>query len=513
MSKELDNSLKKIAKGTLIIFLGLFIGELLNFLTRIIIVRNLTPSEYGIFSLVVVIVLLSTRLSSLGLQAGITRYLSFFRARKDHGKILGTVVSSIKISSISSIISFFILFFGAQLISIIFHNPELVYPLKVYSIALPFLLMTIIFISIYRGLERADVHFIFQEIIRNLSIILGMVVLLFIGFTLYNVVYIYLISAVLTCVTLAIYSYKRFFRFLKKHVPSPMGKQILFFSFPVLARIFSNQIITWSDVLMLGYFKESDVVGMYNVSLLLANYMIVFLTAATFLYFPLSTKLYSSNKHATFSRIYSVVTKWIFSATLPAALILFLFPSQVLGFLYGSDYISAGFALSILAMGFMVHIFLGPNTETLMVVGKTKFIMYAAMSSAIINIILNLLFIPNMGMIGAAIASAIALAYINLLISIKLYHLTGIHPFTKTYLKPCLLSILSIVLVYLFAINFLVIEAWMLPILFVFFVIIYVAALLLTKSFDKEDLMMLLLVEKRMGLNLSFIKNILNRFV
>ena len=65
MSKEVNESLRKIAKGTGIVFLGLFGGLLFGFFTRIIIVRNLTSADYGIFSLVTTIVLLSFSISIL----------------------------------------------------------------------------------------------------------------------------------------------------------------------------------------------------------------------------------------------------------------------------------------------------------------------------------------------------------------------------------------------------------------------------------------------------------------
>ena len=132
MSKEVHRSLRKIAKGTLIVFLGLFIGQLLGFFIRIIVVRNLTPIEYGILSLVTVIILLSFRISSLGLQVGIARYISFFKARKDPKRVLGTIISSIQISAVSGGIFFCVIFFGAKFFSKTFNNPEIAIPLQIY---------------------------------------------------------------------------------------------------------------------------------------------------------------------------------------------------------------------------------------------------------------------------------------------------------------------------------------------------------------------------------------------
>ena len=49
--------------------------------------------------------------------------------------------------------------------------------------------------------------------------------------------------------------------------------------------------------------------------------------------------------------------------------------------------------------------------------------------------------------------------------------------------------------------------------LFILYYSIFGLAILFTKSFDKEDIAMLLSMEKRLGLNLTTIKNILKKFI
>ncbi len=82
MSEIVNQSLQKIAKGTGIIFIGTIIGMLLGFVSRIIIVRYITQSEYGIFSLALVLMSIFALISSLGLQSGVTRQIAFFRGKK-----------------------------------------------------------------------------------------------------------------------------------------------------------------------------------------------------------------------------------------------------------------------------------------------------------------------------------------------------------------------------------------------------------------------------------------------
>ncbi|MGB3459335.1 MAG: oligosaccharide flippase family protein [Halobacteriota archaeon] len=83
MSENVNQSLQKIAKGTGIIFTGTIIGMLLAFVSRVIIVRYTTQSEYGIYSLALVIISIFVTISTLGLQQGSTRYIAYFRGKNE----------------------------------------------------------------------------------------------------------------------------------------------------------------------------------------------------------------------------------------------------------------------------------------------------------------------------------------------------------------------------------------------------------------------------------------------
>jgi O-antigen/teichoic acid export membrane protein len=95
MSEIVTQSLHKIAKGTGIIFTGTIIGMLLAFVSRVIIVRYITQSEYGILSLALVLMSIFAMISTLGLVNGVPRQIAFFRGKKDSEKVSGIVKSSI----------------------------------------------------------------------------------------------------------------------------------------------------------------------------------------------------------------------------------------------------------------------------------------------------------------------------------------------------------------------------------------------------------------------------------
>jgi len=155
MSEIVDQSLQKIAKGTGIYFLGTIAGLLLAFACKVIVIRYVTQSEYGILALASVLASAFAVIATLGLGAGSTRQIAYYRGRDDTSKVRGVVLSSLQLAVISSILLFLVLFFTSNLISIkIFHSPELSTPLRIFSIIIPCSVLITIFMSIFRGFDR-----------------------------------------------------------------------------------------------------------------------------------------------------------------------------------------------------------------------------------------------------------------------------------------------------------------------------------------------------------------------
>ena len=162
---------------------------------------------------------------------------------------------------------------------------------------------------------------------------------------------------------------------------------------------------------------------------------------------------------------------------------------------------------------FIINNFLGPNGATLIAMGKSRFIMFASLATAILNIGLNIILIPPFGIEGAAIASVVSIVSINLMKCWKLYSLNGAQPLSKNLIKPTLVSLGLITIIHFISQNFLTIRIWMIPLFFILYYAIYILAILLTKSLDQEDLKMLTEIERKTGIKSTSIKRFLAKFL
>jgi len=517
MSQLMNESLVRITKGAGIAFCGSLAGLLLGFIGRTLVARYGTEADYGVFSLAFAILSICTVIATLGLQQGIPRSIAYVRGGNDSERVQKLIPASVQFGLIAGISLGIIVFLASDILAAkIFHDTALGFPLKIFALGIPFLTLIYVFVSVFRGFDDVKPTVYFRDILRNFLFPLLLLPIIFLDLPFTGVFYAFVASLVICFVALIVYTVKRLpfpIGFRTRLSVNPVARELLLFSLPLLGVVMLNFIIAWTDTLMLGGLKSSADVGLYNAAHPLAQFISAPLGAMVLIYMPVASGLYAQGSVPEMRRIFSIITKWLCSATLPLFLILFLFPDTVLSFLFGASYAPAATALRILSIGFIISNLLGPNRATLIAIGEVRFIMRATLATAVLNIGLNIALIPPFGIEGAAIASVAAITSINVIRCWKLYSLSKAQPLSKNLLKPTLASLALVFLFQFIFGTFVTVTWWMIPLLFILYYGIYGLTILFTKSFDKEDISMLLVVEKRLGFNLRFIKRIIQRFL
>jgi len=171
--------------------------------------------------------------------------------------------------------------------------------------------------------------------------------------------------------------------------------------------------MSWIDTIMLGYFKSAEVVGIYNAVYPLVGFLSLVIASMGYVYVPVTSRLWGQNNTAPLGSIYAVMTKWCFLLTFPLFALIFVYPEYFITRLYGAQYVSGATALRILALGFIANSYFGFNYHTLLASGDSDFLMKCSIASAGINAVINFMLIPEYGMIGAAIGTAVSYASIE----------------------------------------------------------------------------------------------------
>lgn len=517
MVEPLSDSLRKIVRGTGVALVGTVLALLIGFVIRIIIARYGSESDYGVYSLAIVIMIFATTIVSLGLPDGTARYIAYFRGRGETSKVRGITTVSLQLIVAASIVVGIALFFSAEYVACnIFHTPELAHALKIFAVGIPFFTLINLLVSFFRGFDRMEPQAYFQYVLFNVLFLLLVLTLAMLHLSFANLFYTYVVALILTFIALLIYTVKK--------LPQPITlagwqsnaairRELLIFSLPLLVTALLTQIVLWSDTLLLGYFKTPEAVGLYSAARPLAQFVSDPLALMMLIFAPVATGLYSQSLMAELRRNYTISTKWIVSLTLPFFLVLGLFPEAVLNLFFGPAYVAAAPALRILSLGFIVSNLFGPNQSIVLAMGQSRFIMWATLSTAVLSVILYIILIPPAGIVGAAIALAASVVLAKVIIAIKVYLSCRAQPLSKNLLKPVIASVVLAFLFKLAAGHLVTISWWLLLLLFVLYYTIYGIAVVFTRSFDAEDIALLLEIEKMSGINATPLKKILKRFL
>lgn len=440
--------LATIVKGAGITFIGKMAEVVIKYIYMIVIARMLGVESFGLFMLGFTIMSLAGLISRLGLESGVIKYVSLYNGVSDRPRMKGAIVQSLKFSILTSIIIGLVFLLMSSFLSVhIFKKPQLAHVLIILTLSIPFLTLSVVTLAATRGFQVMKYMAYGMGCflpIANLSLA---VLLLHFGFGVKGVAAAYLMSTFLTSI-LSI-------RFLKKVFPDfwdikalPETKQLLRFSIPLLVVLFFHFIIMWTDTLMLGRFRLSEDVGIYNVAMRSALLAAMILTSFNSIFAPVIADLYNRNKIHELENVLKITSKWIYTASLPLVFLMVFLSKEIMA-IFGQDFIVGWVVLVILSMAQLVNAAAGPVGVVLTMTGKQDIMMYNTVGVCILNIILNYILIHLYGLVGAAVASCISVVIFNIAMLLEVYFFLRMHPFGLKYSKPTLCSILAFVIVLL----------------------------------------------------------------
>jgi len=513
----LNQSLQKSVKGMITIFVGTIVGTALGITSRVLVARFYSVGEYGLYGLGISIISLLSGVSYLGIIEAAPRYISYYRGKRDNEKVKSVINSSLIIIIISSITVATLLFFLSDFVANrIFGIDKLSTVIKILAVGIPFLALLQLTVGIFRGFESAKENVYFSNFLLRLLTLSSFGFVIISGLAFDYIIIAYVLSVIITSSISVFYLIKRLPEAVKRVKRSSLQiRTLLSFSLPLVFSGLGWKLILSVDKLMLGILTTDVRVGLYNAASPIAVYLKIFLSSAVFIFQPVAARLLAENRIYEVKRDYQILTKWLFTLTFPFFVVLLLFPGTVISIIFGSKYMAAATALQLLTIAYFINTFLGPNGATITTFGKTKVLMYFNLIGGGINVALNYFLIPLFGIEGAALSTMFSLIIINILNGGYLFKISRIHPLRRNFVFPVVLSSMVLFSLYFFIIYFhLESISFLFKIIFCLMVILfYFLVMLLLRSYDNEDLQLLLLFERKIGIRFNILRKIIKKFM
>lgn len=490
-------NLKTVVKGAGLFLLGYIISYVISFVYRVVIARSFGPANYGLLTIAITVVGVCRTLSLAGLDRGVIRYVGFYNGKNQEHKSKATINTAFILVTMFSIAVSAVIFLLSETIAVqFFHNKELIAILKIFAAVIILNSLVEIFKAIFIAFKKAEYSVFTETFGEKFVCLVFTAIAIFAGASLIGASYAYLIAYIATLVmAYAIYKLKIISLMKCKIAKTYNFKELMGFSFPLLISGLLGLSLGWSDVLLIGFFKNETEVGIYNVGYSFAYSLLMFSRSFSYLYYPISAELYSQRKIKQIKADFETVSRWTFMSTFPAFLLLIFFGQYIINLFFGPQFIAAWTPLIITATGILIYCSLGPFAIILETCKRVKYIFKTILVITIINIILNIALIPPLGIIGAAISSALAFAVIGLCQFLKVRQLFKIRLKLKYYAKYILSGLISLTAIYLLT-KIVTVNVVMIFCLVVLYAGLYLLLLLLFKSFSKNDKMMFFEIKK-----------------
>jgi len=393
MSEDVENFIKNlsyISLGT--IFLAIF-----SFLFNVIAGRLLGPSGYGNFVLVQSIAMFLYIPMLLGLHTAMVKYCAENSDYNSRCKIISTTYITVITLTVISVILYSI--FNEQLLLLFSVNPEIIELSVIFAI---FFVLYTLTTSTMSGLHMMKEIALFQPI-YGLTLVSSLFIFTCIQSPSFkSMIYSnYLAYGIIVCVIIFVYLKKFLILNIDRHWLSQLWR---YSNLAIIGGIAST-LYTNIDRILINYYMGAEFVGIYGVYYI-ASFSILGFFASTFalVFFPTASR--KLNKRGLYHKLKKTFP-YLFILGIPGALL----GEFILLNFFGKEYplefplmiIFAITAVLAMSYGIIASFFSSDGGSGIRIASLGVLII------AIINIVLNIIFIPRIGLYGAIGATAIAL--------------------------------------------------------------------------------------------------------
>ena len=423
----------------LISFLGVIIGAI----NTMFVFPNVLGAEgHGLVMLILSIATVLAQFAHLGIPNTIIRFFPYLKDRK---KFIYRLALQVPLMSLLFLALVFYIF-GDYLFDGYIRKNELFRDFQ--PIILP-LVASLVFFEVLLSISRSELKSVFPAVLREFILRLSTLVTLcmysFDFLSLSEFVYCWLGLYSLNVLFLSVYLFRLkllnisfgFPLFPDSDIARKMSKYGLVTLLTSSAAILVNRI----DVLMLGYYLELENIAFYTVAFFMASLIHIPARSILQIVKPLLAKAWAENNIQEIVNLYrkTALNQLIIGILLFIGIwmnindLLLFVPEKYQGIQMVFFYIG---------LSKLIDVSVGVNGAIISTSNYYKYDLYINMFLILIVIITNIIFIPLYGIVGAAMATALAILIHNIIKTTVLYLLFRIHPFQINTFKVILLSVL-----------------------------------------------------------------------
>lgn len=399
---------EKLARGLKATFLSRVVHIVANGLLIFLLARYLLePGEYGLLFLTISILTIAQLFADLGVARSAARYLVEFK-ESDPAQVPHVVETALlfKLGLIGVVVT--ALFLGRGAIAAVLDEPTLLVLLLVGVVYLAVQSMQKFTYTLFQGfnvVEYSAAVFLTQDLSR----VIAVVFFVGIGWGVTGALVGYTVSAALAAGTGLVILYVRFYRSYDAadRPTSGLRRRLAEYSVPLMVTHGAGVLNKQVDILLIGFFLNPVAVAVYTLAKQIAEFVEVPANSLGFTISPTYGE-HRANEHLDqAARVYEKTVRYILLLYVPAVVGLIFVAQPGVPIIFGEQYADSVPVVQILGLFVLFVAVNHVTTQAIDYLGRARYRAIVKGTMALANVLLNILLIPTIGIVGAAIATVV----------------------------------------------------------------------------------------------------------
>lgn len=432
-----ERDVKDLAGGSLVNLVGK--AGRLSKTTFIAVVKLLFGAEVlGLYEVAWGIVSTVGKIGLYGLHRGVLKYVVEARTSGDQSGAARVIGAAMGLGlTVSFVFAAATLPASRWIAHTLYDDPALAPAIDIMVWTVPLVTLSGIFIAATRALRimRYDVYV--ASIGAPLILLAAGGLAGFLGYGLLGLAVAQVVMAIGMCL-LSLYYFGRHFS-LRACLPhlgdTGRWRTLHSFSFPVMLLEVIGNILLRLDILMLAAYGSPQAAGIYAIAKRIASATLKLPQSFDPIFSSIASDLSFRREYAVLSAHLASVARWSLTMNLVLLGVMLLAGDTILSLL-GKDTVMATGALGVLCFGMLAYSIFSATEQLLIMSGRQYLSLVDTLVWLIANVLLNLWLIPTHGIMGAAVATGLAMNLANVLRLVQVYVIYGCHPFDLSQLKP-----------------------------------------------------------------------------
>lgn len=440
---------KTIAYGGGLLLLASMFGNGLNYVFGIFLARMLGPVDFGLYALALTLFNILTLAVVCGIDVGVVKFVSHHLVEGQFREAKATFVAAALIAFGSGLISAVGLTLLAPFIAIVVYGkPEITLSLRLFAVAIPFATTTIVLLSALQAFQIVRYTILVKYLWEPVAKFMFAAVLVWAGLQLPGV----LISITLALAISASLVASAAHRLVSDSAEKPVlwstqeARRLLTYCLPLAVSNVFGVVAPRSDILLLGYWANTQDVGVYLAAFQTAAVMALVLSAFDIGLAPIISRAWSQQDQIRLRESYQAVARLSITVSLPIFCCLLLFSNEILS-MFGPQFESGATALILLTFGQIVNNAAGSANTVLLMSGQSRFVMKNTIIMGIVLLATTATIIPFWGINGAAIAASTTFILTNIVRGAQVWRLHHVQPYTWDFVKPIVAAVSTSIII------------------------------------------------------------------